>query len=89
MIRCVGGALLSLLWLLVRLGLYLPMYIVHTTVECEAGWTRFGDECLQAQDETDLGAQEAADACADLDSTLWWPDSMMEVQFVQSHIWCV
>ena len=56
-------------------------------LECEQGWTRFGDSCLQAQDETDLDAQEAADQCADLDSTLWWPDSLMEVQFVQTHIW--
>ena len=36
-----------------------------------------------------MDAQAAADTCADLDSSIWWPQSLMEIQFVQSNIWFV
>ena len=60
---------------------------MYCHLECETGWTRFGDACLQAQDNTTLNAQEAEDFCADIESNLWWPESDLELQFVDDHIW--
>ena len=72
------------MWLLTSAAI-----IRHQTAlsECDPEWSRLGDSCLKVHPNTGLDAQEAADACAEMESTIWWPETLMEVQFVASHLW--
>ena len=63
--------------------------MIFHAAECEPGWSRLGDICLQSHPSTHLSYGEAADTCAVSDSSVWWPSNDIETQYVAAHMWSV
>ena len=54
--------------------------ITLMVVECEAGWTRFGDGCFKADQAT--MQMDAQDRCLRMGANLWYPETRHELQWV-------
>ena len=66
-----------------------PSSLLLLVAECEQGWTRFGDSCFQASPNNSMNDLDAFDHCGDLGSTLWFPESAEETEFVSTIFWSV